>query len=176
MKSCPKCRADYFDEMLEFCLEDGAKLTVVSRSAATVTKPRASDPKSADTVSFDARADLPKTVAVNEAATLNVPPAAETKPTLKQKTVERGYRTMEIGTLALALAHNWWQWLYIERQSYGTISNFLFSAEFLIWILLLAAGTTSGLLTVKFSRKKELAYVGLIILAVNFLFLLVPKK
>ena len=30
MKRCPKCSADYFDNMIEFCLEDGAKLSDIS--------------------------------------------------------------------------------------------------------------------------------------------------
>lgn len=42
MKRCPTCKIDYFDEMLEFCLDDGAKLVLMSVSTGkmlTVTKP-----------------------------------------------------------------------------------------------------------------------------------------
>jgi hypothetical protein len=178
MKKCPQCQTAYFDEMIEFCLEDGAKLTAVSNPTTAETKSFITDQKSIETVFFDASAELPKTVAVNDPATIVQPSAVVTEQplSLKQKTVEKGYRALEIGTLVFALAHNWWQWLYLDRQSYGSIGNFLFSANFLVWFLLLAAGTTSGILSLKLSRKKDLAYAGLIILEINFLLLLVPRK
>ena len=178
MKKCPQCQADYFDEMLEFCLEDGAKLTVVSNSGATKTEPFVRNQKNVETMFFDASAGIPKTVEVKDsAATAIQSPANETKPlSLKENAVEKGYRALEIGTIVFALAHNWWQWLYVDRQNYGSIANFLFSADFLIWFLLLLLGTVAGLLTLKLSRRKGMAYAGLVILAINFLLLLVPLK
>jgi hypothetical protein len=179
MKKCPQCQADYFDEQLEFCLEDGAKLTFV-RSTATVadTKVFNTAENSVATAFFDPRAEMPQTANANAATNLNAPAAAnETKVTsLKQNAVETGSRALEIGTLVIALANNWLQWLYIERQHYGTFTNFVFSVEFLFWLLLLFAGVAAGLLTLKLSRTKTLAYVGLVILAINFVLLLVPKK
>lgn len=177
MKRCPNCQADYFDEMLEFCLEDGAKLTVVSNSGATKTEPAARDQKSVETMFFDASAGIPKTVEVKDSANTVRSSANETKPlSLKENAVEKGSRALEIGTMVFALAHNWWQWLYVDRQNYGSIANFLFSADFLIWFLLLLAGTIAGLLTLKLSRRKGMAYAGLVVLAINFLLLLVPRK
>ena len=178
MKKCPKCQADYFDEQLEFCLEDGAKLTF-ARSTATAadTKVFNTAQNSIETAFFDSRAEVPQTVKANDALKTNTLQPDETKLTsLKQNAVEKGYRALEIGTLVIALANNWLQWLYIERQSYGTLTNFLFSVEFLIWLLLLFAGAAAGLLTLKLSRTKTLAYVGLVVLAINFVLLLVPKK
>ena len=178
MKKCPQCQTAYFDEMIEFCLEDGAKLTVVNSPTTVETKPFITNQKSVETVFFEGRGELPKTVEMKDSSTVVQPPAGVTEQplSLKQKTVEQGYRALEVGTLVFALAHNWWQWLYVDRQSYGSIGNFLLSANFLIWFLLLAAGTTSGILSLKLSRKKELAYAGLVILAINFLLLLVPRK
>jgi hypothetical protein len=178
MKRCPQCQADYFDQMLEFCLEDGAKLTVVKRSATIAdTKVLNADHQSIETMFFDASKEVPKTLELNNQATVEQPPERATEPvSLKQKTIEKGYRALEVGTVALALAHNWWQWVYVDHQSYGSIGNFLTSAEFLSWLLMLFAGVALGLLTLKFSRKKELAYIGLLILAINFLLLLVPRK
>jgi hypothetical protein len=178
MKKCPQCQADYFDEQLEFCLEDGAKLTFV-RSTATAadTKVFNTAQNSVATAFFDQRAEVPQTVDANPAAKTSASPLDETKLTsLRQNAVETGYQALEIGTLVIALANNWLQWLYIERQSYGTFTNFIFSVEFLFWLLLLFAGAAAGLLTLKLSRTKTLAYVGLIILAINFVLLLVPKK
>ncbi len=176
MKKCPQCQTGYFDEMIEFCLEDGAKLAVVNSPTTAETKSFVTDQKSIETVFFDGRAELPKTI--NSSATVVQPAAAVTEQplSLKQKTVEKGYRALEIGTLVLALAHNWWQWVYVDRQSDGSIGNFLLSANFLVWFLLLAAGTTLGVSSLKFSRRKDLAYAGLVILAINFLLLLVPRK
>jgi hypothetical protein len=179
MKKCPNCQAAYFDEMLEFCLEDGAKLTVVSSSGAIKTEPVVRNQKSVETMFFDASAGItPKTVEVRDsAATAVQSPANETKPlSLKENAVEKGSRALEISAIVFALAHNWWQWLYVDRQNYGSIANFLFSADFLIWFLLLLAGTAAGLLTLKLSRRKGMAYAGLVILAINFLLLLVPRK
>jgi hypothetical protein len=178
MKKCPKCQADYFDELLEFCLEDGTKLAFVKSTAtAADTKVFNTAQNSVATAFFDRRAEVPQTVEANEAAKTSALLPDETKLTsLKQNAVEKGSRALEIGTLVIALANNWLQWLYIERQSYGTFTNFLFSVEFLFWLLLLFAGTAAGLLTLKLSRTKTLAYVGLVILAINFVLLLVPKK
>src|SRR5258708_18944860 len=36
MKSCPKCKKEYADDSLRFCLEDGAKVVKVSQPAATL--------------------------------------------------------------------------------------------------------------------------------------------
>ena len=181
MKKCPQCQADYFDEQLEFCLEDGAKLTNL-RSTATAADTKVFNTAAQNSVAtafFDQRGgEVPQTAGANQAGNLNAPTTAnETKVTsLKQNAVETGSRALEIGTLVIALANNWLQWLYIERQHYGTLTNFIFSVEFLFWLLLLFAGVAAGLLTLKLSRTKTLAYVGLVILAINFVLLLVPKK
>jgi hypothetical protein len=178
MKRCPTCQVEYFDEMLEFCLEDGAKLNVVGdRATAAETKVFDRNQNRIETMFYERGGEVPQTVEVKNPATINqTANQTETTVSLKEKAVEKGSRALEIGTLVLALAHNWWQWLYVDRQNYGTISNFLFSAEFLIWILMLFAGAICGLLTLKFSRKKDLGYAGLIILAINFLLLLVPRR
>ena len=179
MKKCPKCQVDYFDQMLEFCVEDGAKLIPVSAKTTAVvaeTKPLFTDQKSIETAFFPGgKANIPDTVEINDSPTANK--ETDVQPSsLKQKAVEKGYRALEVGTLVFALAHNWLQWLYIERQNYGSVANFLTSAEVLIWFLLLFAGTAFGLLALKLSRTKALAYIGLLILAINFLLMLVPRK
>jgi hypothetical protein len=177
MKRCPQCQADYFDEMLEFCLEDGAKLAVVgNRASAADTKVLNTDQKDVESGFFNDRAEVPQTARFEEMAKPNASPQETKLNSLKQKTIEKSYQALEVGTVVFALAHNWWQWLYVDRQSYGSVSGFLFSADFLIWLLLLLAGTTAGLLTLKFSRRKTLGYVGLIILAINFLLQLVPRR
>jgi len=180
MKKCPQCQSDYFDDMLEFCLEDGTKLNVVGDRATTAqTRVFERNQNSIETMfANQSGGEVPQTVAAKNSATVNQAAAnrTETTTSLKEKAVEKGSHALEIGTLVFALAHNWWQWVYVDRQSYGSISGFLFSVEFLLWFLTLLAGTVLGLLTLKFSQRKTLAYVGLIILAVNFLLMLVPRR
>jgi hypothetical protein len=178
MKKCPQCQADYFDEMLAFCLEDGARLLNAGQPTAVKTESFAGAQKIPETMFFDhSQTETAQKLDAKNSAAVSQNPAAETGTvSLKQRTVEKGYRALETGTLVFALANNWWQWLYVERQSYGSASGFLFSADFLIWFLLLAAGVAAGFLTLKFSSRKTLAYAGLIILAINFLLILVPKK
>jgi hypothetical protein len=177
MKKCPKCRTEYSDETLRFCLEDGTELSFVGKQSEVATEVFSIGQKSTETMFFDRGDGVPQTLPNDAAATAKQDLPSATQPSsLKEKTVEKGYRALEVGTLVFALALNWWQWLYVDRQNYLPVANFLLSAEFLIWLLLLLAGTTSGLLTLKFSRKKELAYVGLVILAINFLLLLVPRR
>ena len=176
MKKCPQCQTAYFDEMLEFCLEDGAKLSVVNNQTTAKTEVLTAERNSVETVFVNNHAAIPKTFEVNTATAEQRQTNAAKISSLKQNAVEKGHRTLEIGTLIFALAHNWLQWLYVDRHSYGTISEFLLSSQFLIWLLLLIAGTISGVLTIKFSPKKNFAYIGLVILAINFLLLLVPRR
>ncbi|HQU82493.1 MAG TPA: hypothetical protein PKY59_05185 [Pyrinomonadaceae bacterium] len=177
MKKCLKCNEVYYDETLVFCLEDGTELRSVNNQSAVATERFSVDEKSIETMFANGNAELPKTVAANDVETFKQNSPNQTQiSSLKEKAVEKGYRTLEIGSLVFALAHNWWQWLYVERQNYGSISAFLFSTDFVIWFLLLVAGTVAGLLTLKFSRNKTLGYISLVILAINFLLILVPHK
>lgn len=177
MKRCPKCQTDYFDETLEFCLEDGTRLSVADNRTTAQTEVLTANQKSVETFSFSNQNKIPDTIEVGKNAAVNKSAADEIQTaSLKEKTVEKGHQVLEISTLVFALAHNWLQWLYVDRQNYGSVSNFLFSAEFIIWLLLLLAGTAAGILTLKLGRKKGFAYVGLVILAINFLLLIVPKK
>lgn len=177
MKKCLKCNAVYYDETLVFCLEDGTELRSVNGQTAVATEQFSVDEKSIETMFSNRNAELPKTVAANDIETFKQNSPIQTQSSsLKEKAVEKGYRTLEISSLVFALAHNWWQWLYVERQNYGSISAFLFSADFIIWVFLLLTGTVAGLLTLKFSRNKTLGYISLVVLAINLLLILVPHK
>src|SRR5688572_1350992 len=91
MKRCPQCRIEYFDDMLEFCLEDGARLVVATISSAdeflTIDKTekknfitnadtvRLSGSENAKPVAFSGNApsSIPKTVEqVNSVKTGNI--------------------------------------------------------------------------------------------------------
>lgn len=178
MKKCPKCETAYSDETLDFCLDDGTRLLEFKPQAAVKTEVFSSDQASAETLFFDKSAGLPKTVGSRRGETVSELPASTNQTaSLKQRTIEKGYRALEIGAVFFALAHNWWQWLYIDRQSYsGNISRFFFSAEFLVWILLFMGGAAAGIAALKFSRRKDLGYISLIMLAINLILILVPRR
>ena len=88
-------------------------------------------------------------------------------------------RTMQLVTytpLAIALLHNWWQWVYLEKTYVYSITDFLLSANFLMWALLLVAGTTLGIYSLKRSGNRTAAIIALVTIAINFILYLVPRR
>ena len=181
MKRCPQCRLDYFDEMIEFCLEDGSRLVLVSNSLEdeipTVTKLNKSNPSTQDTVNLPF-SNIPPTLETNLPNKAETPSSVETAKTndLKEKAVSQSYKALEIAPIVVSLAHNWWQWVYLNNQYYSSFSAYVFSANFLMWLLLLIASAAVGLLALKLCSNKGFAYTGLVILAINLLLFLVPKR
>jgi hypothetical protein len=169
MKRCPKCNADYFDNMLEFCLEDGTRLTSLSPTGGAPTAvaqpPRQTVPEK--TVSMPLSAQ-PKQGEVETVVAKKIIPTDELK--LSQNKV------LEIAPVVVALAHNWWQWLYLEKQYYSSFMEYVFSANFLMWLLLLSTGIGISLYSIKRSERKGFAYTGLVILAINLILFLVPRR
>jgi len=165
MKRCPKCNADYYDNMLEFCLEDGTRLTSLSGAPATVAQPPRQTAE--ETVSMPLSPN-PQQHEVETVVAKSIAPVED--PTLSQN------KALEIAPAVIALAHNWWQWLYLEKQYYSSFMDYVFSANFLMWLLLLAAGVTISLYSIKRSERKGFAYTGLAILAINLILFLVPRR
>ena len=166
MKRCPKCNADYYDNMLEFCLEDGTRLTSPSGAPATVAQPPRQS-ATEKTVSMPL-SPQPQQHEVETVIAKSIAPVEET--TFSQNKV------LEIAPAVIALAHNWWQWLYLEKQYYSSFMDYVFSANFLMWLLLLAAGVAISLYSMKRSERKGFAYTGLVILAINLILFLVPRR
>lgn len=176
MKRCPKCNTDYFDNMLEFCLEDGVRLNLLSTTESeigTVAHTASRNPATAKTV------DLPFSSPIspfkqdspeNPSPTISVGKKIETK--VKTKSIE----TLAVAPIVVSLLHNWIQWLYVSNKSFDSLGAFLISPNFAVWFLLLILGAVLGLLALKFCERKGFAYVSLVILAVNLLLLLVPKR
>jgi hypothetical protein len=180
MKRCPKCNLEYFDNMLEFCLEDGSKLLTVSNydEAPTVTKSGPANPSTEKTLNLP-YSKPPATLqfeAVNQA---NNPPVEKTKAApelLKDKVTDQTFRVLETAPIVVSLAHNWWQWIYLNNQYYPSLTAFLLSADFLMWLLLLIIGAALSLFALKYARNKGFAYTSLVILAINLLLFLVPRR
>lgn len=175
MKNCPKCNLNYSDATLDFCLEDGTRLVAATKSEAempTVTrrnKPQATTEKTVN-LPFPNPAKMLEFQNANDAQTISQ------TDLLKEKVGEQSNKILEFAPLVIALAHNWWQWLYLNNQYYSSLSTYVLSANFLMWLLLLAAGATVGLLAVRRLSDKGFAVTGLVILAVNLLLFLVPKR
>lgn len=175
MKRCPNCATDYFDDMLEFCLEDGAKLFTVSKplkDAPTVTKQNPPNPFTEKTFNLPSTAGAetlesikPNNAQINRQNDFSI-----------EKKSNVGSKVLEILPVIIALSHNWWQWLYVANQSYSSVTGFLISAAFLMWLLLLATGVGISLLAVKRCQNKGYAFASLVILSVNLILFLVPKR
>lgn len=173
MKRCPKCDRS-FDNSLDFCLEDGARLVSLPTVSAPVTVEAKPAQTASPTVAFPI---APVRTAANDLSL-----AAETETVTAKKeilgvdAISRPNPVFEYAAIALALAHNWWQWLYLEKQYFSGVLDYVLSANFLMWLLLLAGGTAVSLLVVRRSEKKILGVLSLVILAINLILFLVPRR
>ncbi len=168
MKRCPKCNQEYHDDSLEFCLEDGARLLAP-------TKTKTTDQTVVLPTNFIEQSIETKVISSN--ATPQIESIKTTKvQELKEKAVNKGYQILEISPIVIALVHNYWQWLFADKQSTYSISEFLLSSSFIVWIILLIVGIGMSISTLKFGRNKHFAITSLIILAINFLLFIVPRR
>lgn len=173
MKRCPKCNRS-FENSLDFCLEDGSRLASLSDTATNVTiesKPLNTTPP---TVAYPL---APVRTAANELSkAAEVETVVAKKEILGIEAVSRSNVVFEYAAVAIALAHNWWQWLYLEKQYYSSFFEYVFSANFLMWLLLLVAGTAISLFALRKSSNKTFGVVSLVILAINLILFLVPRR
>lgn len=183
MKRCPKCNVDYFDNALEFCLEDGMKLSSVSKfdnEIPTLVKPIRLNQMAAETVNLP-NPNIAKNLASNLVNPNKIPDTTpqfepENSNPLKEKVSAQSYKILEIAPIFLSLTHNWWQWIYLNNQYYSSFSSFLVSANFLMWLLLLLAGAVVSFLAFKKCANKTFAYTSFVILSINLILFLVPKR
>lgn len=197
MKKCPKCGSDYFDETLEFCLEDGSRLTTAAAIASskftgeipTVIRNRDAEIPALKTEilpNFNAKANLvekntfsgAREITAGAAQTAaNGGAAANGKiENFKDKITYQGNKIIETAPIVFALAHNYWQWLYLNKPNNSETYEYFTSAAFLTWLFLLFFGTGVGFLSLKFGKNKVFAVTSLVILAINLLLFIVPRK
>lgn len=175
MKRCPKCSTDYFDNMLDFCLDDGERLLLLKQKkedfkqiSSTQAEPLALDNNfnPAVFVHKDTKTDLQ----------IDWQDDLQNKPEgIKQKVTLQWLKALEMVPIILALAHNYWQWLYLARKSYYDFSSFFLSADFLIWLVLLITAGVFGIISLKYSKRKGFAVTALVVLAINVILSIVPK-
>ena len=175
MKICPNCKANYSDNTLEFCLEDGTRLVQTNQTrteTSTVTIPN--DLKFATEKTLNLPSALqPETE--NLSSEKNLQPTVKFAPAIK-KLDTGNYKILEISCITVSLIHNWWQWVYLNNQYYSSFSSYVLSSNFLMWLLLLAAGTGVGIYTLRQSQNKTVPIISLVIIAINLILFLVPKR
>ena len=175
MKRCPKCSAEYFDNTLEFCLEDGMRLVPpLSYKTEIPTISKSNKPN----LSAEKTVNLPfsnpaKTLEFGGANDFQTIPQTDL---LKERVAQQSNNVLEIAPFVVALAHNWWQWIYLNNQYYSSFSTYILSANFLMWLLLLIAGAVAGLFAIKRCQNKGFALASLVILSINLILILVPKR
>jgi hypothetical protein len=173
MKRCPKCNRT-FDNSLNFCLEDGTRLASLLAGSAPVTVEAKAIQTASPTVAFPI---APVRSAANDLSqAVEVETVAAKKGIVGTNAVSRINPAFEYAAIVIALAHNWWQWLYLEKQYVSSIFDYIFSANFLMWLLLLVGGTAVGLFVVRKSEKKIFGILSLVILAINLILFLVPRR
>ncbi len=166
MKNCPKCNAEYLDNTLEFCLEDGSKLFTSKNE----------NPTNAKTAVLN---DFHKPSSNNfEISKETIPRKKETDKlaNIKEKVTYQSNKVIETAPIVVALIHNYWQWLYLEKANYSTTVAFLTSGQFSIWLSLLIVGAITSFIALKYGKFKGFAITGLVILAINLLLSIVPNK
>lgn len=175
MKRCPKCNADYFDNMLEFCLEDGTRLAMASVGAATAQATRPTADANVGVHTPIANRDSIETVVI-PAADRQASSVPDTESWNEVKSDSQFAGLIEKTPVVIALAHNWWQWLYLEKTYVSSVTDYLLSANFLMWLLLLVAGTAAGIYSFKNSKNKSFAIISLVALAINLILFVVPRR
>ncbi len=175
MKRCPKCSIEYFDNTLEFCLEDGMRL--VSELSFETEKPSVTHANKPNP-STEKTVNLPfsKPVETLEFGGANDFQTIPQTDLLKERVAQQGNKVLEIAPIVIALAHNWWQWIYLSNQYYSSLSSYVLSANFLMWLLLLTAGAVVSLFAVKRCKNKGFAFASLVILSINLILFLVPRR
>lgn len=182
MKHCPKCSADYFDNMIEFCLEDGTKLSDVSTARATRPDTRQQTESFLNDETETVVTTQPtEGIPIIKPTSNSLDPARQTHEILsksnklKETVRNKWHTTLEFAPIIIALAHNYWQWLYLSRQNYYQFFDYLLSVNFVVWFVLLITGIIFGIISLKYGRSKSFAITALVVLAVNLILFIVPK-
>ncbi len=178
MKECPKCEKSYFDETMEFCLDDGSKLIVktsAEQETLTVNTLKQNLKITQDeTVQFNNLQDT-KPSDIDKTKFNWQPSKAEKKEIIKQNVANTSQKILEVAPMVLALVHNFWQWLYLYKQPVYQLSVFLSSYNFLVWLFLLLSGLIFGGFSLKYSKNKGFAITALVVLAINVILSIAPK-
>ncbi len=160
MKRCPKCHQIYNDTTLEFCLEDGTRLVLTT-----------------DSSTIDIKTHLKTEVFGQNTVPIDTAEkTAYNQITFKEKAIEKGYKTLEISTIVFALLHNYWQWLYLDKPNLYNLTDFFTSMNFIVWFFMLIIGLVLGITALKLCKQKSFPIVSLVVIAINLLLFIVPRR
>lgn len=178
MKRCVVCKKEYYDETLEFCLDDGTRLQKTDKIN--------NETLSAPLIKPNQKSNQDETVQMSKHSAVQKPDLFETekilhkesdgkKDVIKRNIADTSLNILETSPIVLALTHNYWQWLYLYRQPTYDLKAFFASYNFLIWLFLLISGLLFGLFSLKYGNKKGFAITALVVLAINVILSIVPK-
>ena len=123
MKQCPKCKHEYDDDSLRFCLEDGTPLARpdVSPKSAEATAVLPANEPPLTTIAQPARPDVPLPATVRAHKTTNENPAATSRPAGAVRIV---IAVLFVISLVLTLI-GWVGWGYITFRRIPLVLLFL---------------------------------------------------
>lgn len=183
MKKCPKCEAQYYDNTLEFCLEDGSHLLADTQTVdevPTVVTNKIKEPLTTDKTAILPESKIPKNYQKIDKSQNNNQLDQKNDDnklsTIKETVTHQGYKIIEVAPIFFALFHNYWQWIYFDKSRYSDTLSFLISGTFIVWFLFLILGTISSFIALKFGKNRGFAITALVILAINLLLSIVPLK
>jgi len=155
--------------MLEFCLEDGSRLAL-SADLHAVEEQKSVRAADLDHVAGPLADRLSEETFVIGKGRSAIDISASERP-------HTGVvQLLELSPIVLALLHNWWQWVCLEKSYVYSWADYLLSANFLMWLLLLGFGAAAGVYSVKRSSNRPIGIIGLVTLAINLILFLVPRK
>ena len=188
MKSCPSCDLKYADDTLQFCLSDGTSLVIYSDDREEPLTVFASETKTAERSSLNqsqlnTASDRQSPIYLRDTAQITAKP--NSLPNIETKTrVEPEenppdklfVQALSFAPITVALMQNYWQWLYMTEYNSFQFPALLWNLHFYVWLLLLGVGAALCVLALRQNINRGFAVVGLVILAINFLLCLVPKR
>jgi hypothetical protein len=178
MKRCAVCQKEYYDETLEFCLDDGSRLQKINNiNNETLTAPAIKpgiERSQTKTIQLVNQTDFQKPD-LPETESLSKKQISDKKEVIKRNVADTSVKILDTSPIVLALAHNYWQWLYLYRQPTYDLTAFFTSYNFLVWLFLLIGGLLFGLFSLKYGNNKGFAITALVVLAINVILSIVPK-
>jgi hypothetical protein len=190
MKRCPQCNLGYTDATIEFCLEDGTRLEPFNETAdepptvwsnkSTLGGKTTTQTRTAETFADNAKfASAWAGGQPNQSGQQNLQEKNENSPQTNEQPEAAASFTVKILALApiiVALSQNYWQWLYMADYNSFKFPAFLWSVNFYIWLGLLVSGIVLSVFALRKNVNRNFAVVSLIILAINFLLCIVPRR
>jgi hypothetical protein len=185
MKSCSSCNLKYADDTLQFCLNDGTQLVALSNELEeppTVFSSQTKTDERSRTTTTDINTSSINSVnlrdSIETATKSNVLPGAEPSRALSEADAnEKLYsQVLSFAPVTVALIQNYWQWLYMAEYNSFQFPVLLWNLRFWVWLILLSGGAAVCILALRQNNNKGFAVVGLVVLAINFLLCLVPRR